>query len=111
MWRGSGRPGRSEQEQPGQQHHGGQADKRQVVGKVVVRPGPDLVEPEQLVLDDAVIQVEAAGPKQDPRRCLPQRARSGAPSLDQQYQPDDQRGGRAEMEDAVGDQSGGLAAR
>jgi len=61
------------------------------------------------VLDDAVIQVEAAGPKQDARDCLPQRATSGAPSLDQQHQPDNQRGGRAEMKDAVGNQSGGLA--
>ena len=56
----SRRTGRPEQQQPGQQHHGGHADEHQVVGKVVGRPGPDLVEPEQLVLDDAVIQIKAA---------------------------------------------------
>ena len=67
-WRGARRTGRPEQEQPGQQQHSGHADEHQVVGKVVGRPGPDLVEPEQLVLDGAVVQVEAAGPNQDPRR-------------------------------------------
>jgi hypothetical protein len=48
------------------------------------------VKPEQFVLDDAVIQVEAAGPDQDAWHRPAQRVASGLPPLHQQHQPDSQ---------------------
>src|SRR4029453_106769 len=57
---GGGRAALAEEEGSGENGDGGDGEKPQVVGEVVGGAFADLVETEELVLDGAVVEVEAA---------------------------------------------------
>jgi hypothetical protein len=62
---GGGLAGAAEEDDPTDEHDCGDGEEREVVGEVVGGVGADLVEGEELVLDGAVVEVEAAGAEED----------------------------------------------
>src|SRR5829696_4637306 len=64
-------------------------------------------EAEELVLDGAVVEVEAAGAEEDAGKGDAGWVGSGAAAFDQLDEADDQDGGAEEVEEAVGDEAGG----
>ena len=67
----------------------------------------DLVEAEELVLDGAVVEVEAAGAQEDAGEGEAGWVGAGAAALDQLDDADDQDGGAEQVEQAVGDEADG----
>src|SRR4029450_12228377 len=84
---------------------GVEGEERQVVGEVVGGAFADLVEAEELVLDGAVVEVEAAHAQEDAGEGDPGLVRCGSAAFDQLDEADDQDGGAEEVEEAVGDEA------
>jgi hypothetical protein len=104
MGLGGGLADLAEEEGSGENGDGGDGEKPQVVGEVVGGAFADLVETEELVLDGAVVEVEAAHAEEDAGEGDPGWVRCGSAAFDQLDEADDQDGGAEEVEEAVGDE-------
>src|SRR5215213_6118626 len=97
----------AQEEGAGEGDGSGDGEEGEVVGEVVGDAFADLVEAEELVLDGAVVEVEAASAQEDAGEGDAGWVGGGAAAFDQLDEADDQDGGAEEVEEAVGDQAHG----
>src|SRR5215217_5605553 len=90
-----------------EQEGAGDGEECQVVGEVVGGVGADLVEAEELVLDGAVVEVEAAGAEEDAGEGEAGWVGGGVAAFDQLDDADDEDDGAEDVEQAVGDEADG----
>src|SRR5215216_5899602 len=102
-----GLAGLAEEEGAGEDGGGGDGQEHQVVGEVAGGAFADLVEAEELVLNGAVVEVEAAGAEEDAGEGDPGWVGGGVAAFDQLDEADDQDGRAEQVEQAVGDEANG----
>jgi hypothetical protein len=106
-WSGGGLASAAQEEGAGEGDSGGDGEEGEVVGEVVGGALADLVEAEELVLDGAVVEVEAAGAEEDAGEGEAGWVGGGVAAFDQLDDADDQQNGAEDVEQAVGEQADG----